>query len=90
MDWCRVMEILNQLAERGDEVGKPLSRLGSFREKRLRDKRIYFLVYKNVLVILAIAISDKKAQQATINKILVDLSKYQKYVFDTLREKGLI
>ena len=44
----------------------------------------------NFAVILAVAISDKKAQQATINKILSDISNYQQYVIETLRKKGLI
>jgi len=85
----RVEGILKQLAERGDEVGKPLV-LPFFKEKRFDGKRVYFLVYEDYNVILVIAISDKKAQQATINRILIDISNYQQYVFEELRRRGII
>ncbi|MEK6941521.1 MAG: hypothetical protein AABW85_01550 [archaeon] len=83
----RVDKILTQISLRGDEVGKPLSGLPFFREKKFDGKRLYFLVYKNFLVVLAVAISDKKAQQATINKIVSYLAHYQEYVFELLKEK---
>lgn len=85
----RVKKIIKQLKERGDEVGKPLSGLSFFREKRFNGKRLYFLVYKSVFVVLNLAISDKKTQQATINRILLDLENYQEYVYKTLKEKRL-
>lgn len=85
----RVEDILNQVSERGDEVGKPII-LPFFKEKRQNGKRVYFLVYEGYKVVLVIAISDKKAQQATINKILRDISSYQKYVFEELRKRGII
>ena len=86
----RVEKILKQLVEKGDQVGKPLSGLGFFREKKFGSKRLYYLVYEEVLIILALAISDKKAQPVTINKILLNLAEYQRYVFETLRKKELI
>lgn len=86
----RVDKILEQLIERGEEVGRPLAGLSFFREKKFGGKRLYFLVYREALIVLAIAISDKKAQQATINKILKELVNYQYYVLETLRKKGLI
>lgn len=82
----RVEKILSQLSEKGDSVGKPLGGLSFFREKKFNGKRLYFLTYKNVLVVLAVAISDKKAQQATINKILFNLAEYQQFVFETLKK----
>lgn len=85
----RVERILRQLSERGNEVGKPLI-LPFFKEKKFNGKRVYFLVYESYNVILIIAISDKKAQQATINRILRDIAIYQKYVFEELRRRGLI
>lgn len=81
----RVEKFLNQLEERGADVGKPLQ-VDFFREKRLNGKRLYFLFYENYAVVLAVAISGKKAQQATINRILEDLDKYQEYVLKLLRE----
>ena len=83
----RVNKILKQLKEQGGDTGKPLSGLSFFREKKFDGKRLYYLVYKDSFVILAIAISDKKAQQATINRILLDLVEYQQYIYDLLRKK---
>ena len=53
-------------------------------------KNMSALKYKDTSVILALTISDKKAQQATINQILVDIAEYQKYVYETLRKRDLI
>lgn len=86
----RVDKILNQLVEQGGRVGKPLGGLSFFREKKFGGKRLYYLVYEEVLIILALAIGGKKAQPVTINKILVNLAEYQQYVFETLRKKKLI
>lgn len=83
----RVTKILTQLKEQGADVGKPLSGLSFFREKKFNGKRIYYLVYKNYFIILVIAISDKKAQQATINRILIDLVEYSEYIFKLSRKK---
>ena len=38
------------------------------------------------MVILAVGISDKKAQQATINKILYNIDKYQDFIINKLNE----
>ncbi len=65
----RVDKILAQLTEKGGEVGKPLAGPPVFREKKFDGKRLYYLVYSDVYAVLALAISDKKAQQATINQI---------------------
>lgn len=67
-------------------MGKPLSGVSFFIEKKFDGKRLYYLVYKDSFVILAIAISDKKAQKATINRILLDLVEYQQYVYDLLKK----
>ena len=84
----RVDKILNQLLERGGEVGKPLSGLSFFKEKKFDGKRLYFLVYENLQAILVLAVNDKKAQQTTINLILRDFAQYQQYVLDELKKKG--
>lgn len=39
------------------------------REKRLEEKRIYYLVFDDLKAVLVAAISDKKAQQKTIDYI---------------------
>ncbi|HLC92164.1 MAG TPA: hypothetical protein VJH23_00490 [archaeon] len=85
----RVRKFLAQLSEKGGSVGKPLS-VPFFREKKFSGNRLYFLVYENFFVILAVAISDKKAQQATINAILSKLAAYQSYVMETLKKTGTI
>ena len=80
----RVRKILNQLKERGDDVGKPL-RFPYFREKKFENKRLYFLVYESYMVILAIAISDKKEQQETIDKIVSELKNYKEIIEKRLK-----
>jgi len=82
----RVKKILRQFKEKGGDVGKPLG-LSFFKQKRFDGKRIYFLIYNSIKTALAIAISDKKAQQATINQILLNIKKYQQYVFNLLKEE---
>ena len=83
----RANKILKQLKEQGEYTGKPLSGLSFFREKKFDGMRLYYLIYKYFFVILALAISDKRAQQATINRILTDLAEYRQYVDDLLKKK---
>jgi len=54
--------------------------LSFFREKKFGDKRLYYLIYPDLKIILVVAISDKKTQQDTIDEILSDLTEYKKYV----------
>jgi len=82
----RVNKILKQLKEKGGNVGKSLSGLSFFKEKKFGNKRLYFLIYENFLVILVISISDKKAQQATINRILLDIKEYQQYILEIVKK----
>jgi len=84
-DKIRVNKILSQLKEKGDEVGKPL-RYPYFREKKFEGKRLYFLVYKDYMVILALTISDKKTQQETIKKIIQELTNYKEIVEKKIEE----
>ncbi|MEI7719159.1 MAG: hypothetical protein WCI72_04780 [archaeon] len=80
----RVRKLLNQLKENGDSVGKPL-RFPYFREKKFEDKRLYFLVYEGYMVILAVAISDKKTQQETIDAIVSELKNYKEIIEKKIR-----
>jgi len=82
----RVKKILNQLKETGD-AGKQL-RYPYFREKKFEGKRLYFLVYEDYMVILALAISDKKAQQKTIDKIISELKNYKEIIEKKIKEHG--
>ena len=83
----RVEKILNQIKNQNNIVGKPLGGLSFFREKKFNGSRIYYLYYEELKAVLVISISDKKTQQATINKILQDLDKYQEYIYKTIKEK---
>ncbi len=82
----RVEKILEQLYVMGSVVGKPLAGLSYFREKKFDGKRLYFLYYRNLNVILVVGISDKKAQQTTINKILQEISYYHQHVLELVKK----
>ncbi|MBI2137303.1 hypothetical protein HYU12_02160 [Candidatus Woesearchaeota archaeon] len=86
----RIEKFVPQLEERGDVVGKPLGGLPYFREKKFDGFRLYYLAYLEWMVILVVNMSDKKAQQATINEIIANLSKYHEYVYKNLVKKGPI
>lgn len=47
---------------------------------------MYFLVYKDFMVILAVAISDKKTQQETIDAIVAELRNYKDIIEKKIRE----
>lgn len=49
----------------GDQI-----RYKFFREKRLREKRIYYLVYEDLSAVLMVTISGKKVQQDIIEDII--------------------
>ena len=49
-------------------VGKPLG-YKFFREKKVKNYRIYYLIYEDYIVTFIIAISSKKDQQEAIDKI---------------------
>ena len=62
-------------------------RYNFFREKRIREKRFYFLVYDDLSAILVVAFSGKKAQQDTIDEIISLLPEYKKYIEQLLLYK---
>ena len=72
-----VQKILLQLKENpyvGDQI-----RYKFFREKRVREKRIYYLVYDDLKIVLMVAIGGKKAQDETIDEIVGYFKEYRKY-----------
>lgn len=77
-------ELVRELFEKGDSIGKPLG-IPFFREKKFEGKRLLYLVYKTHIVILLVAIANKKTQQATINEILAQLDAYKVYVEEQLK-----
>ncbi len=58
-----------------------------FREKRLREKRIYYLVYDNLSAVLIVAFGSKKVQQETIDEIIKELPEFKKYMKKLLGNK---
>lgn len=65
--------IENDLKNKGDKVGDQLS-YPFLREKKISGKRVYYLVYKEIAIILLIEASNKKTQQKTIDEIKLYLS----------------
>lgn len=55
-----------------------------FREKRIREKRIYYLIYDDLLAVLVVAFGGKKEQQETINRIIKYLPEFKKYIYRLL------
>ena len=58
------------------------------REKRIMEKRMYYLVYDDLLAVLVVAISDKKTQQETIDEIILFLDKYREYMKELVMDDG--
>lgn len=72
-----VQKIFLQLKENpysGDSI-----RYKFFREKRVREKRIYYLIYNDLKIVLMVAIGGKKAQQETIDEIVKYFKEYREY-----------
>ena len=57
-------------------VGKQLT-YPFLREKKIGGRRIYYLVYEDLNLVLLIAVSDKKDQQATIDHIKGNLKEFR-------------
>ncbi len=79
-----IQRIVSQLKE-NPFVGDQLQ-IRSLREKRLKEKRLYYLVFEDLNAVLIVAISDKKTQQKTINSILFRINEYRKYLLELLKE----
>lgn len=58
-----------------------------FREKRLKEKRIYYLIYDDLSAVLIVAFGGKKAQQETIDEIIKELPEFKKYMEKLLKNK---
>ena len=69
-------KIPKQLAE-NPFVGQQL-RYAFLREKRIKEKRVYYLVYEDLKLVLLVATSGKKDQQATIDHIISQFDEYRK------------
>lgn len=60
-------------------VGKPL-RYDWFREKKFRNKRLFYVVNEMTKKVLLITIGDKKEQQAIINHVVANKEIYLKRI----------
>jgi len=57
--------------------GRPLNH-PQLREKRIRDKRLYYLVFEDLKIVFIVNFSSKKNQQQIINAIKLMISDYRK------------
>ena len=79
-----IQRIFLQLKENpyvGDQI-----RYRFFREKRIREKRIYYLIYEDLSAILVVAFGGKKAQQETIDRIIGILPEFKIYLEKLLKQ----
>jgi len=65
--------------ENNPHSGKPLG-YRFFREKKVMNYRIYYLVYEEYVIVFVITISTKKSQQETINKIKALIPYYRQEI----------
>lgn len=73
--------IEKNLLPHGDKAGDQLT-YEFFREFKIKGKRVYFLVYKDIAIILLVSSSkNKKDQQDVINKIKKNLELYKQYAY---------
>lgn len=83
-----VIDIEKRQIANNPYVGNPLC-YSFFREKRVGGKRIYFLVYSEMNAVLMVAISNKKAQQETIDEIRIMLKGYYFVVKAAVMQHGV-
>ena len=74
----RTQKIFLQLRD-NPYVGDQL-RYKCLREKRLNEKRIYYLVYDDLMAVLVVAVGGKKTQQETIDYIIDSFDQYRIYL----------
>ena len=73
-----VAKEINQLEE-NPYSGKPLG-YKFFREKKIRNLRLFYLIYEQKVIIFVITISTKKDQQNAIDKIKKLMPHYQEEI----------
>ena len=82
---ARVKKAIMQLKTK-PYTGKPLV-FDFFMYKKIEGKRIYFLIYKEFVVVFVVAFGGKKTQQDTINEIKNRLPEYLQSVKQALGKK---
>jgi mRNA-degrading endonuclease RelE of RelBE toxin-antitoxin system len=83
-----IIEKIFQKLKENPYVGDAI-RYRFFREKRIREKRLYFLVYDDLASVLLVAFGGKKAQQETIEEIIKLLPEFKIYLQNLLRKDNL-
>lgn len=81
-------EVAEKMAKKLAEsplAGKPLG-YPFLREKKIREKRIYFLVYEELKLVMLVATSSKKDQQVTIDHIKEYLAEYKRIAEEVSRQ----
>ena len=66
-------------------VGKPLG-YPFLREKKIRERRAYYLLYEDLSLVLLVATSGKKNQQATIDHIKKNLHEFRKVAENIIKQ----
>ncbi|MEK6963771.1 MAG: hypothetical protein AABX70_05050 [Nanoarchaeota archaeon] len=56
------------------------------REKRVGGKRVYYLVYEDLKLVLLVAASAKKDQQVTINHVKSQLDEYRQVAEEVIKQ----
>ena len=80
----RIQKLFLQLKE-NPYAGKQL-KFNFFREKRIREKRIYYLIYDDLQSVLVVAFGGKKVQQETINNVIKTLPEFKEYLEHSLKK----
>ena len=80
----RISKEIDQL-ETNPHVGKPLG-YSFFREKKVLNYRIYYLIYEEFVIVFVVALSDKKDQQEKINAIRHLLSFYHQQIKEKFKK----
>ena len=75
---AEIAKEIDQLEE-NPYSGKPLGH-PFFREKKIKNYRVYYLVYDELVVVFIISISTKKDQQETIDKIKTLIPYYREEI----------
>ena len=78
------LKIPHQLKE-NPLVGKPLG-YPFLREKKISERRAYYLVYEDLKLVLLVATSSKKDQQATIDHIKKHLNEFEKIAENVIKQ----
>ena len=79
----RIEKLFRQL--RANPCVGDMLRYRFLREKRLREKRIYYLVYDDLRAVLVVALGGKKTRPETIDEIVRYFPAYRRYLEQLLK-----